>query len=184
MGARQYHPILARFLEIDPIEGGTTNDYSYVTDPINGSDPSGESAVGACMTASAGMIVSVSGSLCFWMDHRGKSMYTWTAGGGIGYGLNAGIRMYASNVNGVDDLVGGSVCGTIGVGYLVGASVEGCYWERERKANVIVSLGVDINANFMAPVSGSLEGVYTGELYSWVPILSFEKQLLRSRVIK
>jgi RHS repeat-associated protein len=184
MGARQYHPILARFLEVDPIEAGTTNDYTYVTDPINGSDPSGESAVGACMTASAGMIVSVSGSLCFWMDHRGKSMYTWTAGGGIGYGLNAGIRMYASNVNGVDDLVGGSVCGTIGVGYLVGASVEGCYWERGRKANVIVSLGVDINANFMAPVSGSLEGVYTGELYSWVPILSFEKQLLRSRVIK
>ncbi len=41
MGARQYLPQLGRFIEQDPIEGGVDNDYTYVTDPINGSDLNG-----------------------------------------------------------------------------------------------------------------------------------------------
>ncbi len=41
MGARQYSPILARFLEVDPIEGGVNNDYGYVNDPINQNDLTG-----------------------------------------------------------------------------------------------------------------------------------------------
>jgi len=42
MGARQYDPALGRFLETDPIEGGTPNDYVHPGDPINGSDLTGE----------------------------------------------------------------------------------------------------------------------------------------------
>ena len=43
MGARQYVPSLGRFLEVDPIEGGTTtNDYAYVRDPMNQFDLNGE----------------------------------------------------------------------------------------------------------------------------------------------
>jgi RHS repeat-associated protein len=41
MGARQYDPHLGRFLETDPIEGGCSNAYSYVVDPINTSDLDG-----------------------------------------------------------------------------------------------------------------------------------------------
>jgi RHS repeat-associated protein len=41
MGARQYHPGLGRFIEVDPVEGGNANDYSYVDDPINGFDLDG-----------------------------------------------------------------------------------------------------------------------------------------------
>jgi RHS repeat-associated protein len=41
MGARQYHPVTGRFLEVDPIEGGVDNDYGYVADPVNVEDLSG-----------------------------------------------------------------------------------------------------------------------------------------------
>ncbi len=41
MGARIYDPTLGRFLETDPIEGGSENDYAYPADPVNGSDLTG-----------------------------------------------------------------------------------------------------------------------------------------------
>lgn len=42
MGARQYLPSIGRFLEVDPVEGGSANAYDYVNgDPVNGFDISG-----------------------------------------------------------------------------------------------------------------------------------------------
>jgi RHS repeat-associated protein len=46
MGARSYVPEISRFLQPDPIEGGSANEYSYTYgDPINTADPSGEYTV-------------------------------------------------------------------------------------------------------------------------------------------
>jgi RHS repeat-associated protein len=42
MGVRLYHPGLGRFLQVDPIEGGSANDYDYVKgDPVNAVDLDG-----------------------------------------------------------------------------------------------------------------------------------------------
>ncbi|MBA2609567.1 MAG: hypothetical protein H0U92_11545, partial [Actinobacteria bacterium] len=42
MGVRLYDPRLGRFLQTDPIQGGSANDYDYVSgDPINGFDLGG-----------------------------------------------------------------------------------------------------------------------------------------------
>ncbi len=46
MGARSYVPQLGRFLQPDPLSGGSANAYSYTFgDPVNTSDPSGMSTI-------------------------------------------------------------------------------------------------------------------------------------------
>ncbi|MEJ1229473.1 MAG: RHS repeat-associated core domain-containing protein [Galbitalea sp.] len=42
MGARQYVPIRGRFLSVDPVAGGNSNDYNYPDDPVNGNDLTGK----------------------------------------------------------------------------------------------------------------------------------------------
>ncbi len=45
MGARSYDPVLGRFLEVDPVEGGCLNDYEYAKgDPVNYVDLTGSVA--------------------------------------------------------------------------------------------------------------------------------------------
>jgi RHS repeat-associated protein len=46
MGARSYVPQLGRFLQPDPVPGGSANAYGYTFgDPVDSSDPSGESTI-------------------------------------------------------------------------------------------------------------------------------------------
>ena len=46
MGARIYDPAAGRFLQADPVAGGSANDYEYAAgDPVNRADPSGAALV-------------------------------------------------------------------------------------------------------------------------------------------
>ncbi len=45
MGVRVYIPILGRFLQVDPVEGGCLNNYVYAMDPINQKDLNGSMAI-------------------------------------------------------------------------------------------------------------------------------------------
>jgi RHS repeat-associated protein len=42
MGVRLYSPTLGRFLSVDPVPGGSANNYAYPTDPVNAFDLNGQ----------------------------------------------------------------------------------------------------------------------------------------------
>ncbi|MBI2691130.1 MAG: hypothetical protein HYX29_04200 [Solirubrobacterales bacterium] len=42
MGVRLYQPQMGRFLQVDPVRGGTANPYEYPSDPVNSQDLDGK----------------------------------------------------------------------------------------------------------------------------------------------
>jgi RHS repeat-associated protein len=59
IGARQYSPAAGRFLQPDPVNGGSLNAYEYANgDPINFYDPTGGMSLGRVIGMAVGMIVA------------------------------------------------------------------------------------------------------------------------------
>jgi RHS repeat-associated protein len=57
MGARPYSPLLGRFLSVDPVAGGSANDYDYTNaNPINTTDLDGR-----CPWCVVGVIAAIAG---------------------------------------------------------------------------------------------------------------------------
>jgi hypothetical protein len=57
MGARPYNPTFGRFLSVDPVEGGSANDYDYVAgDPTNNTDLNGTYQQFACGCGGGGFM--------------------------------------------------------------------------------------------------------------------------------
>jgi hypothetical protein len=62
MGARSYVPEVGRFLQPDPIPGGSANAYSYTfADPVNSSDPTGTSTLPPAWAIELGQTVANEG---------------------------------------------------------------------------------------------------------------------------
>jgi uncharacterized protein RhaS with RHS repeats len=59
MGHRVYLPTLGRFLQVDPIEGGTLNPYVYAHDPVNMDDYSGQGLFGSIINLVERVVIKV-----------------------------------------------------------------------------------------------------------------------------
>ena len=123
MGARLYVPSLGRFLTVDPIKGGTQNDYVYPSDPIGSNDFSGNWAflIPIAIGVVSAIFTGLDAKDCASGDSSGCDSLALTAltGGMAGAGRRAGklavnelsktATKAPSRVSKMSQIVGGNI---------------------------------------------------------------------------
>ena len=98
MGARVYLPALGRFLQVDPVLGGTPNAYVYVLDPVNSSDYSGMFAfvipAGYLVVAAVGLALGYAVTTPAYRE--ATSVVAGSVGDGVRRAYNSGLEAIQS----------------------------------------------------------------------------------------
>ena len=146
MGARPYLPATGRFLATDPIEGGTPNDYTYVTDPINQNDTTGQS----CFAMDANGFFTLRGKGALHGDQD-----NWCTGA-----FKKFINSYTGRGNGGG---GGDILGM--VGHAAAGLGKAIYRHRSRILQGF-SVGAAVVAILAVPLTGGTSLAAAGELFA------------------